>query len=532
MDKINRLFSSFFEDRHLLLIVAASLLSIYIVSSSVGFTMGPDGNEYISSGFQLFQPQIYGRANTYIPPLYPIYLKLLFLLNNLFVFKLSHHYFMALLSIILFYLAIKPFSKSAAFIGALIFVFDFNAMIYFSLVSTESLYILCFCLLLFSLSRLIRDRSSLFNIYLFGLILFVSMLVRTAGMFLFIFLIPFLIFYFRSLRLLKHLAIAFLIPALAFTLIWNNINLVKFPKSMYLLFFAQYNQLLDYNRDANFNKLVDLTEKTYFTHRLEKSKKEVFIKDMQRYFTPASSILFYMGMSGCPEEMKRLISESDKEGIKNASAYKLFKNVFAMFLVFNKFNFLGEIYNLYAPLEYKNPSIAVEQDFNNEFSRYGGLPKKEFVDYRYKKYILVDNSILYIDKRNEKSLSIMFAINRKFILFFSFFVYFASLIFLVFNYKTNNNLALLSVFGLLVIIYSYLMSILPVAQERYRAVVDLFYFIPIGWMYSSVFTKKFWVKKNNYLFVILLLSCIFLNSLPMSSLFNFLRNVRLFLRLG
>lgn len=254
---------------------------------------------------------------------------------------------------------------------------------------------------------------------------------------------------------------------------------------------------------------------------------------MEKYCTPASSILFHMGMSGFPGDLNNLMNDSVSEGMQNATLYKfkLAKNIFAMSLVFNKFNYLGEVYNFFNPLDYKNPAIGVNLDFKRDLERYGEAPKKTFVDYRYKKYTEIDYSVLYSDKRDQNKLLIMFAINRKFIPMFSFFVYFLSIVFLIFNYRKNKKFAALSIFGFIIIVYSFAMSILPVAQERYRAVVDLFYFIPIGLMYSSFFNKNFWHKKSSFLFLALLSFCIFLNTLPLNSLYGFLRNIRIFFKL-
>lgn len=261
------------SDKLFIILIVASLFSIYLISVSVGFTMGPDGNEYIASGYQLFQPNVYGRANTYIPPLYPVFLKLLFLTKNLFLFKLFHHYLLSLLTIVLIYLSIKPFDRIVAFVCALITVFDFNIMIYFSLVSTESFYIFFLSLMLFSFSLMVNNPQKISNIYLNGIVLFILMLIRTAGIFLSVFLIPFYLIYFKSFKLIKHFLIAFLIPTLLYLFIWNNIGLVNFPKSLFPLYFAQYNQLLNYEEDENFRDFVDTTEKTYFKNTLSVKKK-------------------------------------------------------------------------------------------------------------------------------------------------------------------------------------------------------------------------------------------------------------------
>jgi hypothetical protein len=523
-------------DRYLLFLIAASIFSIYFISTSLGFRMGPDGSEYIATGYQIFHPEIYGYPTAYISPFYPIILRTLFLFNNLLIFKFFH-YFLAFLVPLMIYFALKPFHRLTAFLTAIIVVFDFNSMFHFTTVCVENLYIFSLVFLLFSFCRLLDNPHKLVNIYLHGLSLFFVFIIRAAGRYLFIFLLPFYyIFYLKSRKTFVHLMMSFLIPYVIYIFLISNIQYNKFPTAIAPLTFFRYNNLIHYDKNESFRQLVDLVEEIYFEKRLPKEGKRKFIKDMENYDVYTSVLLVDIGWSGYPEEFEELINRSLRNSLSDISLlelFKTFKTIFASFLVYNKFNPLGSVYNFYTPLKNLKSNYKDEVAFKRKLfkERYGGDIRRKIIKYYYNKYSKINYDILYQDKTNPANLPFLFRVNRVFILLFTYFVYLLAMIIITLSKKEAKTIFIVSLFGLIIIIYHFLATMLFVVQERYRAPVDMFYFIPIGWLYAKLFIRQGWSKCKKMIVIFLLLFCIILNLFDISTIFGFFRKIRVFLHL-
>lgn len=519
---MKRILKTIYEDKYLLIVVALSICSIGIVSLANTFTMGPDGIEYIAPGHQLFQPDIYGISSTYIAPLYPTFSRIMFFFKAAWVY-LWFQLLLGFLVPVIIYISLKPFDKTAAFVTAAITSLNFNNIFHFPLVCPEPFYTFLLSIILFSFCRLLKNPNRLTNIYLYCFSFILLALTRSAGVYLFLFTLPFLAVYFKSWKIIKRVIAGLLIPWLLYILIWNNLGLVKFPQSLYLLFFAQRNGLVDYERGSYIKQLVDVTEKIYFKEELPEKGKKRFITDMENYYTDASVILFYSAISPHPDEFNKAVVNTVKESLSmdKILSRKLFIRNIVDAINFSSFKLLERTYSYIfnSPqmfgLDYNNYIESGLKDMDQRYKeKYGAYPEDEYIKFRYRKYAKIDYSMLFQKTRNPTAAFVMLYINRIFIPMFTFFVFFLSFILIILQPKNEKEklFSLTSIFGLILIGGSTLVALLPGGHERYRTVLDLFYFIPVGWLYANLLRKGVWSVRKKIVIIFLLVLCIFLNS--------------------
>lgn len=516
--KLHQLFQLFAQDKYLCVVSLASIVSIVIVAFTAGFGLGPDGNEYIAASFQLFDSEKYGLPTNYISFALSIMIRALYETNNLVLIRIVWHFIPAFLVPIILYMSLKPFHKKAACCSAVLLAFDFNSMYYFSRICSEAPYIVMMSLLLLSFSRLLMGVRLTSNALLNGICIFLISVIRAAGRYLLVFVAPFYWLFFRKKKFLLLIFIGFFIPYLCFSLAVSPLETKQFPSSIPFLSFARNNDLINGDTNEHVHHLVDHIEAHYLEGKLTDKNRERMITDIESSRIIMSLLLVDIGWADLSDGYGKIVQNTALESFKEATPQqwlKLIKKSAGYFIKYLIFNKIDTVFNFSSTVHHFTPKLlplGVKKHII-EFEKRWGLPlKEEFKEYYYKKYTMLDLSVFKQTRGYLWAYKIFYNINRGMIVLCSIFVFLLALMLLTFRYKQHYHYWLMSVFGFIVLVYNFCGTLLFGIQERYRAPMDLFILIPIGWFIAEMLLTQWrgkYLKKA--VMVMFLVICMFLN---------------------
>ncbi len=488
-------------DRFFCVLALVSGFMVYLMGQGIGFTIGPDGNDYVGVAFQLFDFKKYGAPTDYVGPFYAAFLRVLFALGGGWVFPIFHHYLPAFFVPLIVYFALKPFYQPAAFFCGLFLALDVNSMFHFSTICSEAPYIFWLAVVLWSFCRLLRNPQNPMAAYGHGLSLVMLTLTRAAGRFLFIVLLPFYAWVFRSKKTLIRLILIFFIPLIAISLIIKaNVPLLKFPSAIVPLTFLRSYGMVN-PESKNLHRMMEEAEKVYFERPLSPEARQLLFDDLLDGNWRGSNLLFDVAWSEHPPEFDAAVSAAFWEAatnLKPKNFFKIMKIYRKGIYVHSEFTPVTMIYTNIFPYEGERPpyvgKAGVESRISEYQNRYGVPIRKALVESFYKKYCPTDYHDFNLFKPHAWATIALGRISIIFPFLVQRWVFFLAVFFLFVRGREEKfkEYRTVAVFGLILFIYNFALTMLFGPHERYRAPMDMFYFIPTAWLYAFLIFDKNW----------------------------------------
>lgn len=470
------------------------------------FTWGPDGTNYFLAAYQMFDPGTYGSMSTYYKPLYLIFFKLSQIItpDSYQSIKIMQH-FLGFISPLMVYLALRHINKSVAIATSLLMVFDLNTRIYFALFSTEPVFIAAMSILACSAAYMISGNRAK-GITVMIVTVCIAMLTRSIATYLFI---PIAVF----MLLLKEKRAAVMAALICIILLFSNSLLYKslgfrtFSKNA-LLFYAPFRLgLINEDTGPYTKQLINRIIDSYFKNKLSDEELQYIWDDIKKAAPNSRNIIFAVGFEEALPDLDDLFFKSILESIKPKMGY-IIQILKRDMISFNTFYPISYIYRDYMEGEWLGThDIAKIRDI--QAKRYDSSANKndifknivEKAKDKYKTSIwsptlewpLRDKEyFMYYDSGNRFILKASHIFNTRFnrIINLSFAFLPISFIICCKSIIQNKKMLYLILFSFLIILYTAIISVVPIGpHERYRAPVDLFYFIIISCIHIQAMIK-------------------------------------------
>jgi hypothetical protein len=499
------------KDRYFLLLLLVNLLFSIFFFWGFKFTWGPDGTGYFLSTYQLIEPEVYGHMSTYFKPLLLLFLRSFQLItpDEYLGIKIAQH-FLGFILPFLIYFALKPIKQWIAFGVAILTALDLNARFYFATFCVEPLFIAFMILLACSAAYLISFQEKRIGIIMMAIALCGAVLTKTIAIYLFVPLVLFLLLIRR-----KKAAIIILILYVSLQLFTNgfnqNLDLKKASKNLFVFQTSLYMQLINEETGPYTRQLINEIVNRYYQDRLSEEELAYFWKDVKESGAYSRGVIYAVAFEEALPEIDDLFVKSTIEVVRSHPIIFSLK-VIKMTVLFHTFRPISMTYRGYMDQEWTgtndNDKIKQIQTRRYDLKSNAGLWYGEIANIinkqakeQYKKNMWSpffewpfrdEEKFMYYDRGNQFILEISKTLNIIFIVIInillgllpvSLFIFRKSIFKSIFQHK---QILWLIVFSVLIILYYTLITIPVGTNERYRAPIDVFYFIILVSIYGMV----------------------------------------------
>ena len=270
------------------------------------------------------------------------------------------------------------------------------------------------------------------------------------------------------------------------------------------------------------HRLADLTEQAYFEHPLPEKGRQLFWEDMLKGEGEATGMMLYLCWLEHSDEFNRLVNASLGEAVRGLSKDNLIK-IKKIYKKGMKFHSEVVPVSMIYPNLFSYDGKRVAEDTKQSITarltryadRYGAPVRSSLAAKFYQKYCQIDYSDFYRDQPRPWATRWLVRISIIFPFFVSRWVCFLAVIVMMLTGGREglSKYRLVVIFGMILYLCNFTMTMLFGPHERYRAPMDMFYFLPAAWLYAFLIFDKNWKNPWKWIGVGLLPVFVWLNFL-------------------
>lgn len=495
---------------YLLLVLNAAYSAAFFMGFK--FFWGPDGTNYFLAIFQMFEPGQYGHMSAYYKPVYLLFVKFFQIMtpDGYLGQKIAQH-LLGFISPLIVYAGLRHIDRRLAVVVAFLMIVDLNARYYFAVFSTEPLFIPFIALLVYGLAYIIAFPERRAGVIITAIALTGAMFTRSIAIYLFL---PLCLFLFLMRMKRAALIILVLIIALqsAANLINRQLGFTEPSKNLLLFNTVLTWRLVDKDNGPYTNRLVEEVAGMYYEEALSREELAYFWDDIQKNGSYSRNVFFTVGFEELNPRLEELLQKATLETLK-AKAEEIYDNVKLHVVGFSFFSFVFTDYAWYRDEHIQSPKLSGKEidaaqreryDASSESAygdvvrrinkkpraRYSGniwspyfkwrLQDKEGFMYRDGGNMFIINKFDGINWRMDRIINLSMDFLPVFVLVLVWFFYREGV-------PVDRRIFWLIGVSVLIISYHVLITI-PVtgSSERYRAPIDVFYFIILASVYGKV----------------------------------------------